>query len=149
MPAGLPDDRPRPNRCRLAAVGLQPLRQGDLDGFCGLYAIVYASRLLFEAERPLTYYEAKRLFVRGISYLSGRSELARTAIAGFDDALWLKLMKVLLAKASKLIGRAIDAARMAGTSAPLDIDGEQIALVAHGADQLLAPAPVVARELPT
>lgn len=48
---------------------------------------------------------------------------------------------------NRKMGCAIDATRLAVMSAPLDVSGKHISFVADSPDQLLAPAPIVSREL--
>ncbi len=83
---------------------LRPLRQGDLDGLCGLYAAINGVRLALAGRRPLAQSELSRLFACGVSFLSVRHQLACAILAGFEDRLWPELVDAVARRASRIAG---------------------------------------------
>lgn len=86
------------------ALKLQPLKQGGLDGLCGLYAGINALRLLLAADRPLTPAKVRVLFKDGIRLLIKREKLAAAVFNGIPDGTWHRLLAKLVARASTSTG---------------------------------------------
>jgi hypothetical protein len=89
------------------ALKIQPLKQGQLDGLCGLYAGINALRLLLAAERPLSSRETKRSFRAGVRALSKRERLAAAVLNGIPDKTWRKLLVKLAGSATAGTGPVI------------------------------------------
>jgi hypothetical protein len=96
----------RPLRRQLAGKFAEPLKQGELDCLCGLYAIVNALRLLLAAH-PLKRREEKRIFNRGVTWLCLRSQLALALLVGSGDAVWREMLADLLDEAGEITGRTL------------------------------------------
>lgn len=74
---------------------MQPLHQGDLTGFCGLYAVVNALRLAMADNAPLTKAQCKQLFAAGIDLLDRKNVLGEVAVAGMGTKRRLALARHL------------------------------------------------------
>ena len=83
---------------------LAPLRQGDLDGLCGLYAITNAIRIVLYPERKLRRHDLQKLMRAGLAILSRTRTLRRAVSDGMDDLLWTKLCDAVLAEAALIVG---------------------------------------------
>lgn len=83
---------------------LKPLQQGELDGLCGLYAIINAIRLSLYPERRLSKAEAARLFTAGVTELRKARSLHGTILTGIHDPSWRRVGDAMAAEASKVFG---------------------------------------------
>lgn len=91
----------------LPLAGLKPLRQGELDGLCGLYAGINALRLLFAAERPLSRRQVKALFETGIVHLADIAPLPAAIVGGLEHQTWEGLLQALVTEVTRMTGRTI------------------------------------------
>lgn len=85
-----------------------PYRQGDLDGLCGLYAIINAFAAVMAPTAPLSRSEARLQFGSGIVWLEGRKQLRAVAIGGMEDELVFELAQHMAESLQKWLGRAVD-----------------------------------------
>lgn len=93
---------------KLAAANiLYPLQQGELDGLCGLYAIVNAMRLAVHSHQPLTDAQTDKLFAAGVTWLDKRTLLATVVRSGMSQRVWRELMAHLATKLPNDMSRAI------------------------------------------
>ena len=97
---------------------LQPLEQGDLDGLCGLYAVINAVRLVVYPDHILTPGMLGRLFERGLSTLSHKRKLKQTVTHGIDNTLWLLMCRAVIAEAEMLVERRIAICPLIGKDRP-------------------------------
>lgn len=88
-----------------------PYRQGDLDGLCGLYAIINAFAAVLAPTAPLGRPEARLLFGAGIVWLEGRKKLRAVAIGGMEDDLVFELAQHMAESLARWLGRAVDVSR--------------------------------------
>jgi hypothetical protein len=79
---------------------LQPFQQGELDYFCGLYAIINGLRLSLATVRPLSAVECLQLFKQGLAYLNERGRLPLCRRSGLAVTLWHQLAAELAREAS-------------------------------------------------
>jgi hypothetical protein len=93
-------------RERLAAAAreLSPLRQGDLDSLCGLYAIINAVRLALYPEHRLVRWQLKLLFDAGMQALQRSRRLRDTMLLGVTTPTWCRMSRAVVDAASKLTG---------------------------------------------
>ena len=87
-----------------AAKTLKPFRQGDLDGLCGLYAVVNAVRLVVHPYRVLRRQEARQLFECGLATLSHHRTLRWSITNGITHRVSARLCADVVAEAAKLTG---------------------------------------------
>lgn len=83
---------------------LEPLKQGELDGLCGLYAIINAIRLSLHPDRRLTKPEAAQLFEAGITELRKARSLHTTIVSGIHDSSWRRVGDAIASHASQQLG---------------------------------------------
>ena len=83
---------------------LQPYQQGNLDGLCGLYAIINAIRLALYPERPLAHRHARTLFRHGVRSLSRTRHLRVTVADGTSPERLRKLLDELIDETRRLTG---------------------------------------------
>ena len=102
-----------------AAKHLRPLRQGDLDGLCGVYAVVNAIRLVVYPFRPLRRSELTALFECGLAELSQTRRLRRSIVEGMNQRTWLRLCDEMVFEASAITGLELFASRL--------FDGKEVA----------------------
>ncbi|MBA4492113.1 hypothetical protein [Paracoccus sp. S1E-3] len=88
-----------------------PYRQGDLDGLCGLYAVINAFAAVLAHTAPLSRPEARLLFGAGIAWLEGRKQLRAVAIGGMEDELVFALARHMAESLQKWLGRTVDVSR--------------------------------------
>ncbi|MEO5495005.1 MAG: hypothetical protein ABIR08_13375 [Sphingomonas sp.] len=86
---------------RFAADTIAPYKQGDLDGLCGVYAIINALRLTVSGIRSLSHRECATLFEEGVELIVERNA-APALRDGIDLPTWLALAKRLCASASAM-----------------------------------------------
>lgn len=101
-----------------AAIELQPLMQGNLDGLCGLYAIINALRVAVYPEHVITTRMSKRLLECGLGVLGRKGKLKHTIINGIDSAVWLLLCQAIIAEAETLVGCRIAIAHLVAAYRP-------------------------------
>lgn len=87
-----------------AASKLEPLRQGDHDNLCCLYAAINAIRLVPLPVRKLGRAQTKALFVHGARLIDQRGSLLSVLEVGMEEPLWIDLCTVLASEASRLTG---------------------------------------------
>jgi len=61
---------------------LDPLRQGHLDGLCGLYAIVNGLRLACAGTATIPLRQSKELFALGLAFLARKGRLQKAIVEG-------------------------------------------------------------------
>lgn len=86
-------------RWQLAAAAreLRPLRQGELDGLCGLYSIINALRLAIYPKR-LRKPEIKLLFEAGLRALATTRRLRVIVVDGMGDETWARMADAVLSQ---------------------------------------------------
>jgi hypothetical protein len=89
-----------------AARELAPLRQGELDGLCGLYAIINAVRLARYPAR-LRKPELDALFAEGLRVLSATRRLRYILADGMYDHVWTNMTAAVLARAAGRPGQSL------------------------------------------
>ena len=68
-----------------------PYEQGYLDGFCGIYSIINATRLVV---RNMQEKEARKLFGKCMRHVEKRRSLGKVSSEGIDERdLWSILQK--------------------------------------------------------
>ena len=90
-----------------AASKLEPLRQGDHDNLCCLYAAINAIRLVLLPVRKLGRAQTKALFVHGARLINERGSLLRVLEDGMEEPLWIEVCTTLATEASRLTGVTI------------------------------------------
>lgn len=90
-----------------AASQLEPLRQGDHDNLCCLYAAINAIRLVLLPVRKLGRAQTKSLFVHGARLINERGSLLSVLEVGMEEPLWIELCTSLASEASQLTGVTI------------------------------------------
>ena len=95
-------------RDRLAAASqaLKPLQQGELDGLCGLYAIINAIRLALYPDCKLTRPESAALFAAGITELRKARSLPSTILTGIHDPSWRRAGDAIVFEATRRFGES-------------------------------------------
>lgn len=88
-----------------------PYRQGDLDGLCGLYAIINAFAAVMAPAVPLGRPEARLMFGAGIVWLEERKKLRAVAIGGMEDELVFELAQHMAESLASWLGRAVVVSR--------------------------------------
>lgn len=86
---------------------LEPLKQGSLDGLCGLYAIINAIRVTLYPERKLSPAQQYKLFKRGIRTYRRRRNLAKLIRSGMTERAWLEICDDLIGYANAMLGTKI------------------------------------------
>lgn len=74
------------------------MKQGSLDGLCGLYSIINAIALAAHHEQPLTEPQCERLFASGGWWLQRRRLLADALANGITTRAWGELAGALVRK---------------------------------------------------
>ncbi|MDQ3044329.1 MAG: hypothetical protein M3R06_04135 [Chloroflexota bacterium] len=90
-----------------AATQIQPLRQGDHDNLCCLYAAINALRLVLHPVHKLGSRQTKKLFVHGARLIDARGSLLSVLEEGMEEPLWIDLCASLASEAGRLTGIAI------------------------------------------
>ena len=91
-----------------AARSIEPYYHGQLDGLCGLYAVINALRLVALGYRaPLTTDGVEALFRTGAAWLDAKQSLCDAVGQGIGWRRWLKLVFMLSAAAGRDIGGEI------------------------------------------
>lgn len=90
-----------------------PYQQGDLDGLCGLYAIVNALHVIRAPGRGMTRREAQGLFVTSLTYLNRQSELHRYGGDGMSPAMLHRLAVYLASRFNQMSGGNVSIKRPA------------------------------------
>jgi hypothetical protein len=103
------------------------VRQGDLDGLCGIYAVINAIRLVVHPFRPLRRAELTALFECGLAVLSQRRQLRRSIVAGMNQRTWLRLCDEMVFEAAAITGLELFATPLfEGDKVPTDRDALRI-----------------------
>lgn len=77
---------------------LEPLRQGAVDRFCGLYAIINALTLAAHPIRPLQPRHHQTLFDHGVRFLARKGRLETSSLEGMNERLWISLRDAMLSE---------------------------------------------------
>lgn len=91
---------------------IEPLRQGDADGLCGLYAAINSIRLVSAPVQPLTQSQSMQLAYEGFEYLKQRRKLETAIGYGMGCSLQKKLLKHTIKRARKLTGLSIQSEKI-------------------------------------
>lgn len=83
------------------AMRLEPYQQGELDYFCGVYAIINALRLSLETVSPLSAAQATELLKHGLVYLDERGRMPLCKRSGLSVGSWHRLAAELARKAGQ------------------------------------------------
>lgn len=94
--------RPR-DRLAMAAHELLPLKQGQLDGLCGLYSIINAVRLALYPDRRLRQRHVQRLFAAGLARMEAGRGATNVVHNGVSEQLWLTLCDHVVAEANIML----------------------------------------------
>lgn len=78
------------------AIGYKPIQQGDLDGLCGVYAIINAACIVSAPTRPLTRLDVGWLMKSAVQHLDHKQVLANTFVRGMSAKRQRKLARFLL-----------------------------------------------------
>lgn len=100
-----------PGSAHLPVGGMAPLRQGDLDSLCGLYAAINAIRLALAKTRLLTSRELRQSFGRGVALLSVRHQLTCSLLVGCEAHDWPALVDAVTGQAARMTGVPLICAR--------------------------------------
>lgn len=87
-----------------ARLALKPLRQGQVDGFCGVYAVLNAVRLLAYPDRQLHPAESRRIFRKAVHILSRHRLLKMAATLGLDPKPWQTMLDNLMPEIESIAG---------------------------------------------
>ena len=79
---------------------IEPYRQGNLDGLCGLYSVINALRLAAHPYRPLNRTDAKRIFRSGVEYLDRKQWLGDAIQHGMSKGRWRRMIRYLVKQIS-------------------------------------------------
>ena len=74
---------------------IEPHRQGQLDGCCGIYSAINGLRLALHDHIPLTKAAAKRLFEMSADFLDDRGGAGEAMWAGMETRRWHALVRKL------------------------------------------------------
>ena len=85
----------------IEATLIAPLRQGNLDSLCGMYAVINAIRLTHARSKPLKRQDEKLLFDAGVRFLSRKQYLVDASIEGMIGRTQIRLAKHLIAQANE------------------------------------------------
>jgi hypothetical protein len=89
--------RSSPDRIQLqAARTIVPYRQGELDGLCGLYAVVNAIRVALHEASQLSHAQAQRMWMSGLLRLQERGWLPLRMMDGIEWPDLLHIAEALL-----------------------------------------------------
>ena len=115
-------------RERLAATArsLTPMRQGSLDGLCGLYAVINAIQLATFPDRRLTRRDMVGLFEVGIDTLRPSKTLAAVLLHGMHEPLWRKVAAAVVGAANDVTGVRLELVQV-----PLTAKTNAFTLVRH------------------
>lgn len=91
----------------LSGGGIDPLTQGELDGLCGLYAIINAIRLAYAPSLTIELREARHLFTQGIGFLGDQGWLGPSVKNGMRRKRQTNLAVMLADCAFRDLGRPI------------------------------------------
>lgn len=106
---------------------IEPHRQGQLDGCCGIYSAINGLRLALHDHNPLTKAAAKRLFEMSADFLDDRGGAGEAMWAGMETRRWHALVRKL-AKHIPTASLVVEVERPEFTSKPgLDMVFEWIA----------------------
>ncbi|RSV12328.1 hypothetical protein CA235_17320 [Sphingomonas sp. ABOLF] len=95
-PSLLPDaEADRPSSWLARHSSDKPYRQGDLDGLCGIYAVVNALLLLTAKAAPWTRTYSRSLFRRGVAMINAKGDLDAVILDGMAPERWFKLVEAL------------------------------------------------------
>lgn len=83
---------------------IEPLRQGDADGLCGLYAAINAVRLVCAPIQPITRSQSMQLASEGFEFLRQKQKLETAITNGMGCSIQRKLLKHIVKRARKLTG---------------------------------------------
>jgi hypothetical protein len=90
------------------ARALEPLKQGSLDGLCGLYSVINAIRVTVYPEHKLTQSQQYRLFKHGIRFYRRRRKLAKLVRSGMTERAWDELCGELVGYSNAMLGSTIE-----------------------------------------
>lgn len=108
---------PQPIIAITARNTIEPHRQGNLDGLCGIYSTINGLRLALYDHIPLTKAAAKRLFEMGADFLDERDGAGEAMWAGMETRRWHALVRKL-AKYVSTDSVVVDVERAEFTSKP-------------------------------
>ncbi|NIZ61693.1 hypothetical protein DL239_11990 [Sedimentitalea sp. CY04] len=86
---------------------IDPFNQGELDGLCGLYAIINAIRLAYAPSQKLETSEAGHMFAEGVGFLSHRGWLGSSVKNGMSKKRQSELAEMLAVCANRDLGRPV------------------------------------------
>jgi hypothetical protein len=100
-----------------AAARIDPLEQGALDGFCGIYAAINGLRLALTDHHDLDETQIDALFAKAVELLAQESRLQFAVTWGISQGRWRQLVAALCRSASRRSGVRVEATIMfdAGT----------------------------------
>lgn len=86
-----------------AARELSPFQQGEFDGFCGIYALINALRLVLAEAHPLSRTECEILFRHAVRFLENKHKLGVCTRSGMSLRVWRPLATDLVRAASDMV----------------------------------------------
>lgn len=86
---------------------IEPLKQGDADGLCGLYAALNTVRLVCAPIQPITQGQSTQLATEGFEFLRQRRKLETAITYGMGCSLQKKLLKHIVKRANNLTSLSI------------------------------------------
>ncbi|ODP39766.1 hypothetical protein [Sphingomonas turrisvirgatae] len=95
-----------------AAARIEPLEQGALDGFCGIYAALNGLRLALADHRELSEVQIDALFARAVELLALEGRLQFAVTWGISQGRWRRLVNALCRSASRRSGVRVEAVIM-------------------------------------
>jgi hypothetical protein len=88
-------------------LAVHPHLQGELDGFCGIYSAIDATRLALGPSQKLSAQQSERLFKRSVERLRSEGRLEFATTWGISQRLWQLLTLHICASASRMSKRRV------------------------------------------
>lgn len=88
---------------------VMPFKQGELDGLCGVYAVINALRLALATTRPMSRAEAESLFHAGAAVIELHGQMGSATICGVSQKLWRRIIAKLTTDAAEFAVSAVRA----------------------------------------
>jgi hypothetical protein len=115
----VPAEPDLPSRWLAQHSGDKPYRQGELDGLCGIYAVVNALVLLTAKAAPWTKTYSRTLFRRGVAMVNAKGDLDAVILDGMTPGRWIELVEALTAQVASDLKLDIQVDRLETGSASI------------------------------
>jgi hypothetical protein len=99
-----------------AARILKPMQQGELDGLCGVYAVINAARLVLWPEHELSYEQLRAAFAIAVAELARSKRLRNSVSEGVLPAPLLRLGKVVAGAIEAMTGARVGVTLLSGAT---------------------------------